>query len=145
MSGGGSGGFGPWPGAAASGGTAPSTTYTPGTSTNWPSGSVPTTVQEALDLLRAIRYFNVTVPGGGTIPAHSGVSLTVTVTGLKAADMVLPNLRSAVFSVGAGVSCSTFASAANQLTLVLYNCTGAAVSIPSNFPLHLLAFSNPGP
>lgn len=127
------------------GGAATAVTYTPANSNNWPAGSVPTTVQQALDLLLGMKYYNVTVPGGGNIPANSGVSLTVTVTGVKSTDMVLPNLRSAVFSVGAGVSVNTFASANDQITLILYNCTTGIVAVPSNFPLHLVAFSNPGP
>jgi hypothetical protein len=79
---------------------------------------------------------NVTVTGGGTIPANSGQSLTVPVPGVRATDSVYANQTSATFSAGVSIV-NSFASAANQVTLEIMNATTSTQPIPTNFPLRV--------
>lgn len=80
--------------------------------------------------------FNVIVPGGGSVPANSGTSLTVTVPGVLASDAVQANQTSAVFASGISIV-NAYANAAGQVTLQILNCTTASQSIPVNFPLRV--------
>lgn len=79
---------------------------------------------------------NITVPGGGSIPANSGTSLSVTVPGVLATDSVWANQTSAVFSVGVAIV-NAYSTGANSVTLQIHNCTTSSQSIPSNFPLRV--------
>jgi hypothetical protein len=80
--------------------------------------------------------FNVTVVGGGSVPANSGTSLTVTVPGVLASDSIQANQTSATFSAGISIV-NAYASGAGQITLQILNCTTASQAIPSNFPLRV--------
>lgn len=80
--------------------------------------------------------FNVIVPGGGSVPANSGTSLTVTVPGVLASDAVQANQTSALFASGISIV-NAYANAAGQVTLQILNCTTASQSIPVNFPLRV--------
>lgn len=76
---------------------------------------------------------NVVVPGGGTIPANSGVSLSITVPGVLATDSVWANMTSATFSVGVAIV-NAYSTGANSVTLQIHNCTTSSQSVPTNFP-----------
>lgn len=79
---------------------------------------------------------NVTVTGGGSVPANSGTTLTVTVPGVLSSDSVYANQTSATFAAGLSIV-NAFASGAGQITLELLNCTTTSKSIPTNFPLRV--------
>jgi hypothetical protein len=79
---------------------------------------------------------NVTVTGGGSVPANSGTTLTVPVSGVLSTDSVYANQTSATFAAGLSIV-NAFASGAGQITLELLNCTTTSKSIPTNFPLRV--------
>ncbi len=79
---------------------------------------------------------NITVTGGGSVPANSGVTLSVTVPGALGTDSVHANQTSALFPAGMSIV-NAFATGANAVTLEILNCTTSAKSIPSNFPLRV--------
>lgn len=76
---------------------------------------------------------NVTVPGGGSVPANSGVSLSITVPGVLATDSVWANMTSATFSAGVAIV-NAYATGANAVTLQIHNVTTSSQSVPTNFP-----------
>lgn len=79
---------------------------------------------------------NITVTGGGSVPANSGVTLSVTVPGALGTDSVHANQTSALFPAGMSIV-NAFATGANAVTLEILNCTTSAKSVPSNFPLRV--------
>lgn len=79
---------------------------------------------------------NIVVPGGGSVPANSGVSLNVTVPGVLPTDSVWANQTSATFAQGIGIV-NAFSAAANQVTLQIHNCTTSSQAVPTNFPLRV--------
>ncbi len=79
---------------------------------------------------------NITVTGGGSVPANSGVTLSVTVPGALGTDSVHANQTSALFPAGMSIV-NAFATGANAVTLEILNCTTSAKTVPSNFPLRV--------
>lgn len=87
---------------------------------------------------------NVTVPGGGSVPANSGTALSITVPGVLATDSVWANQTSAVFPSGMSIV-NAFSTGANSVTLQILNCTTSSQSIPSNFPCKIGILRGPNP
>ncbi len=79
---------------------------------------------------------NITVTGGGSVPANSGTTLSLTVPGALGTDSVHANQTSALFPAGMSIV-NAFATGANAVTIEILNCTTSAKSIPSNFPLRV--------
>lgn len=117
------------------GGANPVVSINPATTST--AGSLSAADKTKLDSITAVgKIFSATVPGGGSVPANSGTTLTVTVTGVLATDAVFANQTSATFPVGLSIT-NAFASGANQITLEMQNCTTTSKSIPTNFPIRV--------
>jgi hypothetical protein len=118
-----------------SGGTTPAVSITAATTSA--AGSMSAADKTKLDSITAVgQIFSVTVPGGGAVPANSGTTLSVTVTGVLATDAVYANQTSALFPAGMSIT-NAFASGLNTVTLEILNCTTSSKTIPSNFPLRV--------
>lgn len=101
------------------------------------AGSMSAADKTKLDSITAAsKIFSATVPGGGSVPANSGTTLSVTVTGVLATDAVFANQTSALFPAGMSIT-NAFASGANTVTLEILNCTTTSKTVPSNFPLRV--------
>lgn len=100
--------------------------------------------QSTLSLQATGFVVNVTVPGGGSVPANSGTALSITVPGVRATDSVWANQTSAVFPSGMSIV-NAFSTGANNVTLQILNCTTSSQSIPTNFPckIGILRGQNP--